>query len=657
MKSITLNNFRQYKGENTLEFSTDPESNVTVFLGDNGTGKSTLIQAFMWAFFETINLENPKDILNYDVAKAMYTSKEEIVSVAVDLIHDNTRYIIERKALFKCTNPGKPYMSGNPVLDVWHYEGSEKIHANSNEARDFMNKIMPEELSGYFFFDGEHIEKLHEVQKDRKDSISRIMGLTPLKNAVKHLEKAAREFENRIPESYDSGDIRKINSSINSAESALEAKKSELVYLEKAVQTAQKAYDEAHEVLISNNRTIELTKAHDRALEKRDQSEGKLERQIVSYGSTFNSQYFYLFADKLFEETLDVIDKIKENGIADEGVPHMNADSIDYILRRGKCICGTDLKDHPEMIEHIMQMKEYLPPKSIGAEISSFMAVLKEKQDRVKSSKASIENSYGSYLNSLQEWESAEANERSLLMDLSRMKGGDVEKITKDYEDAKNNQAEVTRRFNNCQQAITDKEKEIKNLKEEKERMEKKNSGNTVNDLCKKYAKVLAFEIEKTHQAKEQSMLREFNEVLSEVFSRMYHGERTVELDSSYNPQVYVKDGGKTSLSTGTKVVLGFAYVCALLKLARAQLNDANSELKSEPYPLVMDAPSSNQDDKHIVKVFEYTSSVAEQIILFIMDKDWNYAKAALGSKVDRMYRLHRVSETETDIRAISGEE
>lgn len=39
----------RYKGENTIEFSCDPEKNVTVVLGENTAGKTTIAQAFRWA--------------------------------------------------------------------------------------------------------------------------------------------------------------------------------------------------------------------------------------------------------------------------------------------------------------------------------------------------------------------------------------------------------------------------------------------------------------------------------------------------------------------------------------------------------------------------------------------------------------------------------
>ena len=51
IKSIILNDFRQFKGTQKLEFSTDADKNVTVLLGDNTFGKTTILQAFNWCLY------------------------------------------------------------------------------------------------------------------------------------------------------------------------------------------------------------------------------------------------------------------------------------------------------------------------------------------------------------------------------------------------------------------------------------------------------------------------------------------------------------------------------------------------------------------------------------------------------------------------------
>ena len=47
IKKLVLHNFRQYIGTQEIEFSTDSERNVTVLIGVNTSGKTTLVRAFV----------------------------------------------------------------------------------------------------------------------------------------------------------------------------------------------------------------------------------------------------------------------------------------------------------------------------------------------------------------------------------------------------------------------------------------------------------------------------------------------------------------------------------------------------------------------------------------------------------------------------------
>ncbi len=49
-KKIIMTNFMRYKGKNELVFSCDNDKNVTIILGDNTFGKTTIAQAFRWDF-------------------------------------------------------------------------------------------------------------------------------------------------------------------------------------------------------------------------------------------------------------------------------------------------------------------------------------------------------------------------------------------------------------------------------------------------------------------------------------------------------------------------------------------------------------------------------------------------------------------------------
>lgn len=69
IKSLTLNNFRQFTGEQTITFSTDKSQKVTFVMAESGVGKTTLIQSFQWVLYGTSKFSK---ILNGVVEKICF---------------------------------------------------------------------------------------------------------------------------------------------------------------------------------------------------------------------------------------------------------------------------------------------------------------------------------------------------------------------------------------------------------------------------------------------------------------------------------------------------------------------------------------------------------------------------------------------------------
>ena len=61
-----------------------------------------------------------------------------------------------------------------------------------------------------------------------------------------------------------------------------------------------------------------------------------------------------------------------------------------------------------------------------------------------------------------------------------------------------------------------------------------------------------------------------------------------------------------------------------------------------------MDAPFSNADEVHINNISRVIPKIAEQVILILMQKDWEFAKAALEDKVWKCYTIKKVDSSET---------
>lgn len=67
---LEMYNFRQYIGYQEVKFSTDPDKNVTVFIGVNTSGKTTIIRAFEWCLYGKNGFEDTV-LLNSDVRDNM----------------------------------------------------------------------------------------------------------------------------------------------------------------------------------------------------------------------------------------------------------------------------------------------------------------------------------------------------------------------------------------------------------------------------------------------------------------------------------------------------------------------------------------------------------------------------------------------------------
>ena len=67
LRSLMLENFRQFYGVQTIEFAATEDHNVTVVYGANGAGKTALLNAFTWCFYNktTEGFERPTELVNH----------------------------------------------------------------------------------------------------------------------------------------------------------------------------------------------------------------------------------------------------------------------------------------------------------------------------------------------------------------------------------------------------------------------------------------------------------------------------------------------------------------------------------------------------------------------------------------------------------------
>lgn len=195
---MIIDNFGPYKGRNAIDFY--DENGVSIFWGDNGRGKTTLLNAFRYALFGTVQrrhgtLKTLREMENYE-------SRADGIfgfSITIQMENEGDQYELTRDYHLK---PGVSV----PRSDA-DYEKRTFLKRNgsilSPQDRDHtLNTLMPEQVSRFFLFDGELLQEYEELVIDEansgeriKESIEKILGVPVLQNGTTDLETAKFDYE------------------------------------------------------------------------------------------------------------------------------------------------------------------------------------------------------------------------------------------------------------------------------------------------------------------------------------------------------------------------------------------------------------------------------------------------------------------------------
>ncbi|MCM3729945.1 AAA family ATPase [Neobacillus cucumis] len=658
IKKLTLENFRQYKGIHEIELlPKSSDKNVTVILGQNTSGKTTLLQAFNWVLFGKANFKTKDFLLNLELAQEMNIHQTYYVSVTLELIHNFLEFTIQRKQEYRSTRSGNVVEPKQAILKISYKDDDGRtIFVDETEHEETINKIIPEELMSYFFFDGERIENLGRNEKKGKEdlalAVKTVLGLEALNNAVIHLERGT------------------VNSVIGQYTNNMDYEGNfELSEVKRSIDEYQVKLNENERILEDNNNSIEYFQHEKENLEgilkenqnvktlqlERKQNESQintLKRNNNDHATRikkdFNSKAPFFFGKHLISKAMDVL---KESNSFDKGIPHMHGDSIDFIVQRGQCLCGTIIRDGNEAYIHLKKEQSYLPPQSIGTLIQTFR----------KEASFFIDSSNGLYSDVSEEYKKIRQNKN----DISRFTERN-EKISSEIE-IDTDIGEVEKKLANVKKKLKELEKERveiladqKTLQKEMENLGKRRDELSLTDEKNKqineyitYAREVAYKLSSTYKKKEEEIRLALEQNVNEIFNKMYHGNRSIKINSRYvydldTPNINSIYANKADESKGLEIVTSFSFICGIVKLARENSDNFDVDMTSESYPLVMDGPFSNADEKHVENIANIMPKVAEQVIIFVMHKDWKYAESVLANKMSNKYELVKQSETST---------
>lgn len=655
-KSITLHNFMRYQGDNVLNFSCDAEKNVTVVLGNNTFGKTTLAQAFRWGLYEQLTTTNyatkKKDIilLNHDVISLMSDYSRQTVWVEIVIEEGTTQWRFRREATFKRrypdTNSLDIVQDGETKLTMVVIENGvpgEVINNNGRNSgsthkagcvQDTINNMLPEQLANYFFFDGERWSDTKAAKSEVRESINTILGVTGLLELKKHLKdgqgmtvlKLLRSRLQGSGEEYNKvcREIEHLDADIDKYTRAIEES-------EKALQLALEDRDR-FERLLNDNKKVE-----------EDQKEYKrLENQIQEYQKYAEQQYAdivrlfsgsaRLIASQFLPDIHELLSSIDLEG---KDIPGVTTDTVDYLIEHGQCLCGEQLIEGSTAYNNMMNLRRVIPPEMIGGAAGKFQELLTGWASDSKDLLPSL-------IQKARDFEATKDNLADREYDRDTLgrkmdKKSNVAAIRNQYEQAKRN-------CRTHESAKSDATAKLTFAKERREKqyavldtIAKQNEANKSVQRAIDYTEAIYTMAERQAKRKQDGVFEELNSIISDNFEKMFNdGEKYARLEADYQVHVYYRDVGgrsgheETNLSGGERTAINFVYIVSILELARRRSTaSANTDEEMDTstgvinLPLVLDAPFSTLSNENTSLIARKLPEFAEQVIIFMLDKDW----------------------------------
>ena len=659
IKSLTLKNFRQFTGEQTIDFSTNPDKKVTIVIAESGVGKTTLIQAFQWILYGTCKYTK---ILNESLRSNMKPESYEEVCASVSLLHANRLYTISRKQLFHKLSKRVDAEDSTIAVDYQDDEGISK-QVRGRDANLLIKQLMHQDLFPYFFLEGESLTRVGEqmsrgksgTNNDFAKAVKGLLGFNHLYEAVKHLDAASADYEVEISKNTANKRLKEIietvqgcNDRINSAKERIKTIEGEITYNTTQRDTLSERLMAYAEVEGKQKRTKVLSNELGALRVRINDRKKTLFKKMSSNG-------FYLALASLLE---DVEETMKDADSIDKGIPGMNVDAINFLMANHKCICGEDLVEGSDHWNKLHDLLELLPPNNIGFEIETFKNEIKEikrqanyfDEDFTRERKG-LADDLKSYNEKLEELEQLNKDIGGVREDIGKLKEQEIgynQKIVYLMDEKRQKEKSILTEQDN----INRLEEEARILKSRDEKTKK---------LQAYYleAEFLKNQIDRFIQRKEKETREKLAKAINEIFRDFYEEVITFTLDSNYGVQIKTLDYELSNdfTSGGQDVAVALAFIGAIIKVNGEKDIDPEAveeEVEKESYPLVMDAPVSNFGMKQMESFSDLMPKIADQIIVFINDVGGPILKEKMKTQIGSEYSIFK-EDTYHSVIALGG--
>ncbi|MFD4906563.1 AAA family ATPase [Kitasatospora purpeofusca] len=641
---LTIENFRVFHGTQQLNLEVSQDKPALLIFGMNGAGKTTLLNAFTWALYGSFSddVEHQERVINdHSWAQTPFGGQVR-ASVKLEFEHEGLNFIVLRAVT--ATKNAERQSPLPPKLTVTESEhGASKTVPNG---QDRIQKILPEGLRQFFFFNGERMERM--FTGDRTDEVQQaiktLMGLEEIERAIgTHLPAASRKLSRQVGNDSD-GRLQALTAERDRLEQQWKEVDDKKLELSKNAAGYEREVEAANHALRADAKAAPLARQRAKLeIRRRELLDKRGERQDRKRDLLGKSS-FLAFTGGIDDTVLDLAEGMRKRRELPAGIQR---DFIDGLLEDGLCMCGSDL---PEGSDARKALEERRYNAGL-ADVESRWMYLRGKTADLGQARADLLGQLRDCVADIEETEAAikqvDAEESDIARELEGVDVMDVQRLEE-------RRKEFDKKRLDALQLHREAESQLAEIEEQREKVKRQfHSARVQDEESRRIQRQVALvdsvlaAFQRILTVKTEEVRQQLDTKVKGVFGRICIRPFTPNLTPSFALEL-VNDatGTPAAASTGENQIMGLSFVGAVSELAK-ETHDRKQGVGEAAlggggvYPVVMDAPFGNLDVTYQNDIAESLPRLTSQIItLLSKSQSRGMVLEHLGNAASRMYVL-----------------
>ncbi|MBD2519014.1 AAA family ATPase [Nostoc sp. FACHB-973] len=664
LTSIKLCNFRSFYGTTPeMILAGGDAQNTTIIHGNNGSGKTSLLNAFTWVLYEKFSaaFASTEQLVNKRAIAETQRGQAVECWVEIGWEHEGKRYRVKRAC--RGYKNESEFEAGKTQLTMWVGGDDGKWNIPNQQPDDIINQILPATLHQYFFFDGERIEEI--VRSDKKAEIAEatkiFLGVEVINRSIRHLGDAKKTLENELKAIGDL-QTKQLLRQQEKIERERERITKRQIEIQEELEYQQTFKKETSSRLRELSAAKELQERWQNLESQKAANQEEYKKTKETLKKIISARGYTVLLSQTTSQFREIINDLKQRGELTSGI---SREFVNDLLNSQRCICGAEL--HEGNHSHI-NVQTWLDKAGSSAveETAIRMSAQVDEIDKQAIGFWEEVDREQARINQLRQTISQVENDLENIQERLRKDANEeISSLQKRLDEIESKIDELNREQGANQQQIAQLTTEIEGLNKQ---ISKQKLNEDKQTLAQRRINATQDAIERLTEVRnrqEQQFRLQLEKRVQEIFTEISVTPYIPKISDKYELTLVENTTGMEALvaaSTGENQILSLSFIASIIDKVREWSEKRKMMMipDSSTFPIVMDSPFGSLDAnsrRHIAKTIP---KLANQLIVLATKTQWRgEVEEEIADRIGREYVLTYYSskpDCEQDYIDLAGE-